>query len=167
MIEGFLLIVGSYGICVAIVHYFHQRFEQQHNRSQSQLQNDNQSHKRPRPSNSKPHVPHYVLITLNNQMQVEWYLRSLLIYSKMRGQSLKITIIDEGSQDDTLAIVWRMSLNRYVNINTVQQSCTVQLPEPEVGNHQQQEQVVPDANEHLIFIRLSDQADLLKLPLTH
>ncbi|HEY0827904.1 MAG TPA: hypothetical protein VGE40_07415 [Bacilli bacterium] len=160
MIEGFLLIVGCYGVCVALVHLFHQR---------SQQQNRSQQHN-PRPSKPKPHVPHYVLITHNNQMQVEWYLRSLLIYSKMRGQSLKITIIDEGSQDDTLAIVWRMSLNRYVNINTVQSSCTVQLPDSQVlqdgANHHQHDAAL-DANEQMIFIRLNDQEDLLKLPLPH
>ncbi len=167
MIEGFLLIVGCYGICVALVHLFHQRYQQNHSPSQ----------RYPRPSEPKPDVPHYVLITHNNQMQVEWYLRSLLIYSKMRGQSLKITIIDEGSQDDTLAIVWRMSLNRYVDINTVQSSCTVQLPDSQVlhdlhqhehdHQHDHQHHIVPDIHEQMIFIRLNDQEDLLKLPLPH
>lgn len=58
------------------------------------------------------HVPgakHYVLHTMNDQRHVEWAVRSLTLFCWLSGKPVTITIVDEGSTDDTLEIVRRLS----------------------------------------------------------
>lgn len=57
----------------------------------------------------KERITHYVLLTYNNQLQVEWYIRSLQFFSLLRGRSILITVVDEGSEDDTLPIVQQLA----------------------------------------------------------
>lgn len=47
---------------------------------------------------------HYVLYTHNDGHLVEWAVRSLIWFYWLQGGRLQITIIDEGSTDDTLPI---------------------------------------------------------------
>lgn len=61
-------------------------------------------------------VRHYVLYTMNDQRHVEWAVRSLMLVSWLRGQPVAITIVDEGSTDDTLAIVRCLSRRHAVNV---------------------------------------------------
>ena len=51
---------------------------------------------------------HYVLITQNHENQMEWVLRVLHWYSKMKGIALRVTLLDNESNDDTLAIAQKM-----------------------------------------------------------
>ncbi|MBP1906992.1 hypothetical protein J2Z32_003657 [Paenibacillus turicensis] len=51
---------------------------------------------------------HYVLITQNHENQMEWVLRALHWYSKMKGVALRVTLLDNESNDDTLAIAQKM-----------------------------------------------------------
>lgn len=51
---------------------------------------------------------HYVLITQNHENQMEWVLRALHWYSKMKGIALRVTLLDNDSIDDTLAIAKKM-----------------------------------------------------------
>lgn len=51
---------------------------------------------------------HYVLITQNHENQMEWVLRALHWYSKMKGIALRVTLLDNESNDDTLAIAQKM-----------------------------------------------------------
>lgn len=51
---------------------------------------------------------HYVLITQNHENQMEWVLRALHWYSKMKGIALRVTLLDNESIDDTLAIAKKM-----------------------------------------------------------
>ncbi|WP_334072165.1 hypothetical protein [Paenibacillus sp. A14] len=51
---------------------------------------------------------HYILVTRNHGDQMEWYLRALSWYARIRGESVKVTVLDEYSQDDTRRIVQRL-----------------------------------------------------------
>jgi hypothetical protein len=51
---------------------------------------------------------HYVLITQNHENQMEWVLRALHWYSKIKGIALRVTLLDNESIDDTLAIAKKM-----------------------------------------------------------
>lgn len=85
MVWGLLWIFGSYAASIALVHWFYRR----------QL-------------NEARQATHFLLITCNSQMQVEWYIRSLHFFSRLKGREIQVTLMDEGSTDDTLAIVDRM-----------------------------------------------------------
>ncbi|REE84473.1 hypothetical protein A8990_1147 [Paenibacillus taihuensis] len=49
-------------------------------------------------------VQHYVLIAGNHQLQMEWYMRSLRRFSHFSGTEVKVTVVDRGSEDDTMGI---------------------------------------------------------------
>ncbi|WP_340026154.1 glycosyltransferase family A protein [Paenibacillus sp. FSL K6-1096] len=52
---------------------------------------------------------HYILITRNHEAVVEWYLRVLAIYAFCTGRPLQVTVVDDGSEDGTLAVASRMA----------------------------------------------------------
>lgn len=54
---------------------------------------------------------HYVLIADQGQKNMEWYLRSLFSFSKWIGKEIRLTVVDRGATQETLAIVerWRRS----------------------------------------------------------
>ncbi|QYR22102.1 hypothetical protein KZ483_03500 [Paenibacillus sp. sptzw28] len=61
-------------------------------------------------------VKHYVLIAGNQQLQMEWYMRSLRRFSHFTGTEVKVTVIDRGSEDETIGIARYFS--RYgMNVN--------------------------------------------------
>jgi hypothetical protein len=86
MVIGLVWIMGIYGLCALLVLGF--------NRLQQK----------------KP--IHVALVTLNNQTQIEWYIRSFLWVSVLRGRSIYVTVFDAGSTDETLAIVTKLALIR-------------------------------------------------------
>ncbi|MNI90129.1 hypothetical protein D3C73_1476200 [compost metagenome] len=49
-------------------------------------------------------------------MQVEWYIRSLLFFSRLKGRDVHVTIADEGSTDDTIAIAERFRKENNLDI---------------------------------------------------
>jgi hypothetical protein len=131
MMEGLLWILGSYGACVVAVHISHAWFRRCKGRG-------------------KPR--HYVLITRNNEKQVEWYIRSLFMYSLLKGKEIKITIIDESSKDDTLAIVSRFAPHH--------------LQVKSAGASYELEQLMERfTNEEVVFIPLGKQEDHRNIPL--
>lgn len=83
---GLLWIIGCYGLSVAILHFIF-----------------GLTKAKPRQSS------HFLLITKNNGLHIEWYIRSLHVFSWLRGRQVKVTILDEGSTDDTLPILERMA----------------------------------------------------------
>jgi hypothetical protein len=95
MVNGLLWIVGIYGFCMVLVHGMH--------RLQTILTAEKQAAK----VNKK--TIHVALVTLNNQSQIEWYLRSFLWVSTLRGRSIYVTVFDAGSTDETLAIVAKLA----------------------------------------------------------
>jgi TM2 domain-containing membrane protein YozV len=86
MVIGLVWIMGIYGLCALLVLGLH-RFQQK-----------------------KP--IHVALVTLNNQTQIEWYLRSFLWISVLRGRSIYVTVFDAGSTDETLAIIIKLASTR-------------------------------------------------------
>jgi hypothetical protein len=89
---GLLWIVGCYGLSIALVHFY---FGKQKLRGKAVK---------------------VLLITKNNQMQIEWYIRSLFFVSRLRGRELSATILDEGSTDETLKIIERLSHTHHMDL---------------------------------------------------
>lgn len=85
---GLLWIVGTYGFCLAVIHAVYA------------------VHKK---KGIVPETTYIALITHNNELQIEWYLRSLIFFSWLRGRHIAIAILDEGSTDDTLGIIKRLT----------------------------------------------------------
>lgn len=85
---GLLWIFGIYGACIGILHAIHARYKAKGKRQP---------------------VTVVALVTRNNEAQIEWYLRSLLFFSWLRGRLVSIVIIDEGSEDGTLWMIERFA----------------------------------------------------------
>ncbi len=98
---------------------------------------------------------HYVLITKNNQLQIEWMIRSLLLAYWIKGKSLKISVLDQNSRDETLMIVGRLSQFRNISVRSIQASedilCSLHGMYPE--------------GEQMIIIDANKREDLSKIPL--
>lgn len=86
MVVGLLTIFGVYGLSVLLMHLVYWGCR----------------HKMAEPFQ-------YVLVTKDNQLQIEWYLRWLLFFSKLKGRDVRIVVFDQGSSDDTLSIVQRLA----------------------------------------------------------
>jgi hypothetical protein len=91
---------------------------------------------------------YYVLYTYNNQLQIEWIIRSLIVFYWLQGKSISITIIDEGSSDDTFAILSILSQHHQLDVRLADDDSLQQLPLRDTSIH----------------IRLSKPEDLQKLP---
>lgn len=94
MIWGLLAIFGAYGLAAAILHTAY-AIKQRRGGVVGTT---------------------FLLITRNNELQVEWYLRSLLFVSRLRGRKIHIAVSDEGSEDDTLAIVRRLAAGKEAGV---------------------------------------------------
>jgi hypothetical protein len=95
MVNGLLWIIGIYGLCAALVHGLYW------------LQRSLTAEKEAAKVNKR--TIHVALVTLNNQTQIEWYLRSFLWISALRGRSIYVTVFDAGSTDETLAIIAKLA----------------------------------------------------------
>ncbi|MBP3966905.1 hypothetical protein [Paenibacillus lignilyticus] len=62
------------------------------------------------------HIKHYVLIAGNEQLQMEWYMRSLRRFSHFTGTEVKVTVVDRGSEDETMSIA-RCFAKRGMNVH--------------------------------------------------
>ncbi|HEX7056203.1 MAG TPA: hypothetical protein VF260_03260 [Bacilli bacterium] len=98
---------------------------------------------------------HYVLVTKNNQSQIEWIIRSLLFYSWLRGVWIKITILDQCSSDDTMRIVNRLAACRYMPVKIVESGSSI-----DACLHSSEYSA-----EEVILVELNKREDLKKLPL--
>jgi hypothetical protein len=99
MVNGMLWIVGIYGFCMVLVQGLY--------RLQRNLTLDDKQ-----AANEKKNTIYVALITLNNQTQIEWYLRSFLWMSLLRGRSIYVTVFDAGSTDETVAIAAKLASTR-------------------------------------------------------
>ncbi|RRJ62309.1 hypothetical protein EHV15_04605 [Paenibacillus oralis] len=77
----------SYGLAAALVHFLHGIYLRR---------------------KSTIRTIHYILVTSNHENQMEWYLRALSWYARLRGLPLRVTVLDEASEDDTLAIMRKL-----------------------------------------------------------
>ncbi len=62
---------------------------------------------------------HYTLITNNNQLQIEWYVRSILLFSWMKGRTVQLTIQDQSSTDQTLDIIRKLTRHRPTTVDII------------------------------------------------
>jgi hypothetical protein len=124
MVYG-LLIIGTYLCGVLAIHLAYSWMNPQHTEAE-----------------------YYVLYTYNNQLQIEWIIRSLIVFYWLQGKSISITIIDEGSSDDTFAILSILSQQHQLDVRLADDDSLQQLPSRDTSIH----------------IRLSKPEDLQKLP---
>ncbi|MBP1157812.1 MULTISPECIES: hypothetical protein [unclassified Paenibacillus] len=125
MMLGLVWIMGCYAAGIVLVHLLYWRWKRR---------------------GTEP-AAHYVLRTYNNQLQMEWYLRSLYFFSWTKGKTITVTIADEGSTDDTLAIVDRLRLEHHLNIWTT-------------ADMDWDEWVLKHQNEQVIVIQLNQNEGL-------
>jgi uncharacterized protein (UPF0276 family) len=118
MVIGLLWIIGVFGLCAVLVHgsYWLQR-------------------------KTLDKTVHVVLVTFNNQTQIEWYLRSFLWLSWVRGRSIYVTVFDAGSTDETVAIVQKLAAAR--------ENIHVELSTEGISDYLSQR-----LNEEVIFLQL-------------
>jgi hypothetical protein len=125
---GLLAIMACYGAAVVLLHWCYRRVRHRAGKAS-----------------------HVVLITNNNQSQIEWYLRSLYFFSSFKGRRIDTTVLDEGSTDDTLRIVERMSLRHPLRIGL--SDTTGAAVDEFLRLHEQDE---------VIVVRLQQQGDMGK-----
>jgi hypothetical protein len=94
-----------------------------------------------------------LLITKDNQAHIEWYVRSLFFVSRLRGRHLKISILDEGSSDETLKIARRLSHTYSVNIDECASEKSVE------------DYLLVHEDEKIIIAHIANQEELIKIPL--
>lgn len=121
MVAHLLWILVVYGIAVALVHILNARRHREGSRDRRSL-------------------VHYMLITSNHERQVEWYLRALSLYALLSGTRVRVTVLDDRSDDDTMKIVYRLmnlsgielyvgELNSYGNVNKFIETRTLENDE--------------------------------------
>jgi hypothetical protein len=129
MVLGLLWIVGMYALCVGIAHLLFVLF-QRHPKK----------------------LKHYVLVTNNVEQHIEWYLGSLFLFSWLKGTEYKVTVVDEGSTDETLAIIQKLSSKRHMGIAVY------------TTPYHKNQYMQPRHNEEMIVVELNKAEDLSKLP---
>ncbi|MFD1179575.1 hypothetical protein ACFQ3W_25205 [Paenibacillus puldeungensis] len=133
---GWILL--CYGLAAVLVHMLHRFYSR-------------------RKPNS--HMIHYVLVTRNHEGQMEWYLRALSWYARLRGLSLQVTVLDEGSKDDTLAIARRLQAQDDMELTVI--GLTVVRQE----DVEEQTAQIKGANPVYVDLRIPQEAD--KIPYVH
>lgn len=137
MIEALLWIIGSYGTCIALVHIAHAWGQRK----------------------IKP-IRHFVLVSHNHQLQMEWYIRLLLLFGWVKGHHMKITVVDEGSTDDTISIVHKIKRYLGADLTILHGRHHIELIE-----RQRERETAPHRTEvELIVVELNNTDDLAKLP---
>ena len=132
MIVGLLSIFGAYGLAIVMVHLM--RFWLKPDRRQP---------------------IHYVLITRNNALHIEWYLRTLMFVSRLRGREVYIVIMDEGSDDETLSIVERLAVAQPYQLEIIEWNDPAQL----------NERMERFEDEEVVLVRLSNTKGMQNIPL--
>ncbi|SDO61862.1 hypothetical protein SAMN04487897_11818 [Paenibacillus sp. yr247] len=131
MLIGLLWILGCYGISIALLHLLLGT----------------------RKGGSKKSAK-VLLVTKNNQNQIEWYIRSLFFFSRIKGNEVTATIFDEGSSDDTKKIIERLSHNHSLELRC-------QTDYDAVDQYLRQHD-----SESVVVVHLSNRDDLVKIPVS-
>lgn len=154
MLMVILLVIGCYALAALLVHLAYWIGSRRQQRSK-----------------------HYVLITDQGQNNMEWYLRMLHTFSRWMGKDVRLTVVDRGASEETMAIVerWRRGGKEvHVHAGSVAQpedSANVRNSSQGTGNRDasqmmwmlQAEGVVAEAD-HAVLIDLQNPADLSKMP---
>lgn len=118
---------------------------------------------------------HYVWIADSRQKNMEWYMRSLFSFSRRMGKDVRLTIVDSGVSEETLAIVERLAKEN--NKVRVYPRLVEPLAQKEDGKRShltrtdatqllwllQAEGFVSSAD-HAVLVDLHNPADLSKMP---
>lgn len=96
MLEGLIVIISVYGISAALVHMTYRHLYRA-------------SHKH----------EHYILVSNDNQMHIEWVIRCLWLFSWLKGKDICITLLDQHSTDDTLKIAEKLAQHGHLDIRTI------------------------------------------------
>jgi hypothetical protein len=152
MFELLLLVIGCYALAALSVHL---AFRIWRGRQQS----------------SK----HYVLVADVRQKNMEWYVRSLFSFSRRMGKDVRLTIVDRGVTDETLAIVERLA--RGGNEVRVHPKENVPQTEKEDSKRSQtsgvdgtqllwllQAEGIVSHSDHAVLVDLQNPSDLSKMP---
>jgi hypothetical protein len=132
MVAQLLWIAAVYGSAVALVHILH--------------------HCKPiRQKTWTGKRLHYVLITRNHEAVVEWYIRVIGLHAFLTGKLFRVTVMDDGSMDGTLAVASRMARSSGGTIDFA----------PVMQGHDLQTESCPQPN-IVVDLRLPDQS----VPLT-
>ncbi|HZG75778.1 MAG TPA: hypothetical protein VEZ72_07955 [Paenibacillus sp.] len=86
MVEEGLAILAAYGVSVGLVHLFRWRCW----------------------GRSAAETVHAVIVTRDAGATVEWHLRTYAFALWLRARNAKVTVIDEGSNDETVRIAQRL-----------------------------------------------------------
>jgi hypothetical protein len=130
MMTGLLWMMVGYGMAIAGVHWMHHKHL--HNAKRKTI---------------------YILVTRDNQLQIEWYIRSLSFFALLKGTAVSVFVRDEGSTDDTLKIVERMSTSSHVELEAFPADMTID------------EFLVRHERDPIVMVRLSSGQRRLRLPL--
>lgn len=132
-------IVVGYGLAALLVHLLHRRFLR----------------------NAKKDVfaTHYILMTRNHGHQMEWYIRALSWYAKIRGECIHVTILDQESEDDTHAILARLYYESSVSLDIMD------MPEASDKLLCKNPELVDRENQIHVDLRIPQEAD--KIPYVH
>ncbi|WP_274362498.1 hypothetical protein [Paenibacillus thermotolerans] len=83
MVEELLAIAAAYGLGICLMHLLYGRFKRE--------------------------AFHIVLVTNDAGSSIEWHLRSIALMSWLRSRDTVVTVLDEGSTDDTVLIAMRLA----------------------------------------------------------
>ncbi|WP_128896368.1 hypothetical protein [Longirhabdus pacifica] len=133
MIEGLLWLIGLYGSGMIAIHLIYN------------LRTKIQCTTRLK--------QHFILVTINNQRQVEWYIRYIFFMTWWRGKNVHLTIVDKGSHDDTMAIIRKLKSRYGDPLHCIQASMLPKYMQQREGKH-------------VFIIHINQHHDLRRL-LTH
>ncbi|GIQ71238.1 hypothetical protein DUZ99_13170 [Xylanibacillus composti] len=97
MVEGMLLILSIYGLSILAVHVIYAGY-----------------------AASGKETAHFVLVCRDNEQQLEWIVRTLRWFHWLHGKSVDITLIDQGSADQTMEMAAKMEDEGWVRLNRLQ-----------------------------------------------
>lgn len=118
---------------------------------------------------------HYVLVADDRQNNMEWYMRSLFSFSRRMGKDVRLTIIDRGASEETLAIVERLARDA----DTLKVHPSKNDPELDNSDSKRSQPMPNDATgllwllqskgivshgDHAVLIDLQNPEDLSKMP---
>ncbi|RJE85626.1 hypothetical protein D3P07_20745 [Paenibacillus sp. 1011MAR3C5] len=152
--ELILLIIGCYAVAALFVHL---AFWIGQRRSRSEK--------------------HYVLIAGQAGKNMEWYLRMLHAFSRWLGRDIRLTVVDAGASEETMAIVERWKRNgKQVHIHSVAEEAHEQ-ENHESGKRSQsaggtavhllwmlQAEGIVSESDHAVLVDLQNPSDLSKMP---
>lgn len=142
MVHGLLWIVGTYALGALAVHTARRARQR-----------------------TEANTWHYVLYTLNDGRHIEWAVLSLVMFYWLKGQPLFITIIDEGSTDDTMDIARTLSRRHLLHIHGTSDGDDTSIKGNTSVDNDPSIADISGNNTRFIHIRLHHPEDWQKLPL--